>query len=211
MRAIARLGNLTIIGIALWLALCSASNAAARQAGLTGETSYRVEISGAVISWEGDWEFVPKYNRVSETFDLVGLLSNRGLQMMASLPAVTEPVAARDEFRLLFAEGATGIDNVDSGESVGVAYSLDLIDVRDTVWAVFVVSTSASGYLMTYVTYAPADIIGNALDAARSAITVDGLPILDGVDGAGVQRVVTAAVPNFSPDIDVSTLFRVAA
>jgi hypothetical protein len=182
------------------VALGGAPGAVASQAGLTGETAYSVSMSGATITWETDWEFVPRYNRVSENYDLIGLLSTTGFQMIGSLPTGTDPVAARDEFRVLFSEGATGIDNVEAGEYGTVAYALDLVDVRESVWAVFIVTSSATGYLMTYVTYAPADVLGTALDLARGSIEVDGLGILEGVDGAGVQAVVSAAAPNFEPD-----------
>jgi hypothetical protein len=172
----------------------------AQDTGLIDDTTYVVELNDDEITWDNDWTFEEELYLAGDGYELIGLISDVGIQIVSYLPAGVNPEEARDVILGGLADGGMSIETVDDGSYGDVSYSLDLSDLDGEVWAIFTVVSASRGDVLTYLTYAPADNFGDVLDKAADDIEINGDAIYDGVEGDGLQDLIDVAAEDFEPN-----------
>ncbi len=149
-------------------------------------------ITGQTLSWTADWAPEPDVSVSDQNLELFALSSGSTVVGYGGT-AVAVP---GDQLRDILLEGfATegSLKEVDRGQYDNVSYSIDLTGSGDVALAIFTLvvenptTTTISVLIDGPSKFAP------AMASAQSGITVDGVAIFQGVDGAAMQQTITAA------------------
>jgi len=177
--------------IAATLATLPMSSARAQDSGLVDDSTYVFGLDGAVVTWDGDWEFDPSssgefdgYETASLITPLAGLLlgeiqSGTPLDLDAFLAVVLDTVAADSNEFITVERSATDI----------VSYSLDaaVIDGIPAALFTFVQPNLQTGTIVfTSLLSEISTFVDNIADA-QASVTINGRVALEGIDGQVLQ------------------------
>lgn len=146
--------------------------------------------SGVVIDWDTPWQFESIVFDPSLTLEAMGFTDGRGHVHVATLAVGTEIAVAQDAIIRDLPYVPPDATNVDSGASGTIAYSLTLLqrsDPEDNLGMFTLLSDdSAREVSLVQVFIADLDDFSALFADAQASFTVDGGPLFNGVDGAGL-------------------------
>lgn len=173
--------------VAATLAALPMSSASAQDSGLVDDSTYVFGLDGAVVTWEGDWEFDPSssgefdgYETASLITPLAGLLigeiqSGTPLDLDAFLAVVLDTVAADSDEFITVERSATDV----------VSYSLDaaVIDGIPAALFTFVQPNLQTGTIVFTSLLSEMSSFADNIADAQGNVTISGRVALEGIDG----------------------------
>jgi hypothetical protein len=172
---------------------------AAQDTGLVDDTTYIVDLNNEEITWDEPWVFEESLNVIEADTESLGFMSETYIQSILYLPSGIDLEESRDAFLEGFASDDVAIQEVDRGAYDNVSYSLDLAEIDNALLGLFTLYIDRNDYVVSFATLAPAEELGEAVDLAADTIEIEGEPIYDGVEGAGLQDLVDASAEDFKP------------
>jgi hypothetical protein len=160
----------------------------------SGTGSYTSPVSGVEITTVEPWVFDPDLTEQGDGYEILGLNASFNSVLISFLPAVIDVQQAQGMLLDEFAAGFDGYQELDRGSYGTVTYSLDIANVSGTEFGVFslFMGERASGFVEFSMFMAPAATFADGLDSVQASVTIDGTPIFDGVESAGLQDVLDA-------------------
>lgn len=157
--------------------------AAAQSSGI-----YVSQMTGAEVDATGSWTYLDELTDAGSDYEFVGLQSDFSIAAVAFFPGSANLELARDAFLDGFASEQDLIP-IDRGAYGQVSYSLDLASVDGIEMGVFTVFQGSllEGYAVLSVYMAPISFFASGMSSAQDSITLDGTPLFEGVDPAGLQ------------------------
>jgi hypothetical protein len=187
-------GPAALIAVGVILAFSMVATASLAQAAAQG-ASYTFALSDAELDVERPWTIDRGAIVDSDDANVVKLDGESDNVLLGYFPASTSIAEADAAMVGPYADHFDAVQVVESGTTGAYSYGLNLVTIDGQEFGVFSLYTSkgASGFAEASVYIAPVDGFGDGLDAAKQHITIDGSPIFGGVQGDGVQRVLSNA------------------
>lgn len=162
---------------------------AAQGAGLMDDTTYVLETTGEEVTWDDPWAFDEDISEVGDGYEIIALTGGASSLLISVLPNGLDIEEARDLVLDEFQAGTDAFATIDRGAYDNISYSLDLADVGGVELGVFTLFRGGSGDMPTFAYIFISSIQGFAdgFAGSQEEIAIDGDPIFDGVDGAGLQ------------------------
>lgn len=157
-----------------------------------------LSLGGHAIAWGGDWS-LEEDSVVQESGFSFAILTNQSTLTVFGLsffPTGNDLVAVRDAMIDGVSEGSEATyQTIDSGSYDNVAYQLDKTKISGKPVGVFTVliDREAGSDATGLVYFAPIDSFGVSMQSAQAEITVDGDPVLQGIDGPTLQQMLGSA------------------
>lgn len=169
--------------------ISNGATAAAQETGLVDDTTYVLESTDEVVTWDDPWDFDEDISEAGDGFEIVALTGGSSSLLLSVLPGGLDIEEARDLVLDEFAAGTDGFATIDRGAYGAISYSLDLADVGGTDLGVFTLFRSGSGNTPTfaYIFISSVQGFSDGFSSAQEQIAIDGEPIFEGVDGDGLQ------------------------
>ncbi|HEV2074447.1 MAG TPA: hypothetical protein VGR29_12490 [Thermomicrobiales bacterium] len=166
-------------------------SAVAAQAGATSFTS---PMTGSTIYITGSWTIDTASVASQDGIESITLTGPYDFMQVWFMPAGLDLVAARDIILDSFATEFGTFVEIDRGAYGDVSYSLDMTSSEGVEFGVFslFLGQRASGFVEYYVYFGPVIYFQQGFAAAQQSITVNGNPVFSGVDGAGLQNLLSA-------------------
>lgn len=163
----------------------------AQDSGLVDDSTYVFGLDGAIINWDGEWEFDPSssgefegYETASLITPLAGLLvgeiqSGTPLDLDAFLAVVLDTVAADSDEFITVERSATDV----------VSYSLDaaVIDGIPAALFTFVQPNLQTGTIVFTSLLSEISTFAENIADAQANVTINGRVALEGIDGQVLQ------------------------
>lgn len=165
-------------------------HAVAQQSGLVDESTYIVESNGNQIEWSGSWLYDEALSSVDADLELVALATPASSILIGYLPGGLGLDEARDITLEEIAGVATEYIELDRGSYDNVSYSLDIASLDVVDLAIFSLFISEGDEIVAYLYLSPVFLFESGMGDAQASITINGAPIYEGVDPAGLQEVI---------------------
>lgn len=158
---------------------------------LPGTTSPYTTVAGVTLAWDDPWVLDEALSEMTGTRDLVVLTSGSATLVVATGDWAF-PDARDAAFSALGGDPAT-VTGLDEGET----YWFGVVPLTEDATGAFGLATTApDGVSAVDVIFAaPVPGFATGLDSAQASITLDGSPVLNGVDGAALQAQLAAHTP----------------
>ena len=160
--------------------------------GMAGAAS--AQGAGATVEVVPPWRFEPSLDEVGTDYEIMGLANQVGdVMLIGFLPSDVDLAGARDIFLFsAFAESLAYIelDFGSYGTAVGnVSYSLSMVNFDGYEYGIFtvVLGGRSSGFVESYFLISSPLWLGDTVEEAKASIRVNGVPVFQGVTGAGLQ------------------------
>jgi hypothetical protein len=129
--------------------------------------------------------------------EVVALTAGPYSLVIAHLPSEADRTEALDAFLRLFLSPFDQVEVVDRGAYGRVSYSLDVTFVEGVRMGIFTLFVDGQdGRFIEALSFmAPATHVAEGVASAQEHITIDGNPVLAGVDGAGLQSLLVPVLP----------------
>jgi hypothetical protein len=159
-------------------------------AGTRGEVEASVALwTGSVVGATEPWAFENGMAATGADGEIVALTAGPSSLVIAHLPPDADRTEARDAFLGMFLAPFDQVEIVDRGAYGRVSYSLDLAVVEGVRMGLFTlfVDRQDGRLIEALCLMAPYTRVEEGVTSAQERITIDGNPVLAGVDGAGLQ------------------------
>ena len=168
--------------------LVPATTAAAQTQSLTSQLTGVTVSYGPPYTLNGD----PAFSE--DTLETMVFVGSADILSIGFMSPLIELNAGRDiMLESLFGELGTSV-TIDRGDYSGVSYSLDMLNFEGQEMGVFslFMNQRSHGYAEFYIFIAPPALFGATMQTAQNSFTVDGNPIMNGVDSTTMGNMVTA-------------------
>jgi hypothetical protein len=167
----------------------------ARVAAQGASASYTFALSDAELEVESPWTIDRGAIVDANDANVVKLDGETDNVLLGYFPANTSVAEADAAMVGPYAQHFDAVEVIETGTSPAFSYGLNLVTIDGDEYGVFSLYTEdgASGFAEASVYIAPVGEFGDGLDAAKQHITIDGSPIFGGVQGDGVQSVLSDA------------------
>lgn len=157
-------------------------------------TSYDSPATGASVRTTGPWTIDTASIESSSDMEMLLLYGQYDGMVVSFLPAGTDLVMARDIFLQEFSSVFGTFIPIDRGAYGNVSYSLDITSSEGIEFGVFslFLGQRASGYVEYYLYFGPVLYFEQGFASAQQNVTVNGVPVFEGVEGGGLQDLLTA-------------------
>lgn len=143
-------------------------------------------VTGQSLAWAAPWTFVEDDAMQTADLDLVFLTD--GTATVAVSTGGINPESARGLVIAFLGGDTNSVEFLDQGGGTASAYWFDAYPVDDEPFGAFSTATSLdaiNSVLLMYI--APVASFGEGLASVQQGITLDGVPLFDGVDGMALQ------------------------
>lgn len=180
--------NRWLLAMLVALSVFGLRAAAQPVAAQTGGGDYEF-AGGQSLSWDGDWEIDDELTYTEDGLESVTLTQGVSLFSVLGLPNAIDLDEARDIYLDSLIEEVGGATTIDRGSYGSVSYSLDLVSLEGFDFGIFTLFRAGSGSTPTfaYIFFSEEAAFASQFADAQDAFRLDGQPIYDGVDGAGLQ------------------------
>ncbi len=154
------------------------------------------DLTGVPITYASPYELMPDLGYSDDILEMIVFQGEANLVAVGFIPASIDLSGARDILLDgFFSELASPI-TLDRGEYQGVSYSLDMTNADGQEFAIFslFLNNRNDGYAQFSLFIAPPSLFVTTMQSAQNSITVDGTPLMDGVDAAVMGDLVTANI-----------------
>lgn len=153
-------------------------------------------LTGVNIGYGPPYELQEDGRFADETMETMMFLGSADILAMGFMTPLIDLNGARDILlEALFGETGSAA-TIDRGDYTGVSYSLDMLNIEGQEMGVFslFMNQRSHGYSEFYIFLAPPALFGATMQTAQNSFTVDGTPIMDGVDSTAMGNMVTANI-----------------
>ena len=160
-----------------------------------GEESVALPLADVELTVDAPWSIDRGATVATEDANVVKLDGETDNVLLGYFPAGTSVEEADAAIVGPYVQRFDAVEVIESGTSGDYAYGLNLVTIAGREYGVFSLYTSegVSGFAEASVYIAPVTGFGAGLDDAKQDILVDGEPIFGGVQGDGVQAVLSDA------------------
>ncbi len=151
---------------------------------------------GQSLTWDGEWVLDDELTYAEDGLESVTLTQGVSLFSVLGLPNDIDLDEARDIYLDSLIDEVGGATTIDRGSYGSVSYSLDLVSLEGFDFGIFTLFRAGSGSTPTfaYIFFSEEAAFASQFASAQDAFRLDGAPIYDGVDGAGLQAQLEAVV-----------------
>lgn len=148
-------------------------------------------VTGQALAWGDPWAFDESRSERAEAHDIVFLTSGSATLVIAT-GDWTVPDSRTAAYTAIGGDSAA-VTTLDEGET----YWFQLVPIDGVTSGVFGLASTAPEGVSTVITMIVAPVPGFAsgLGSAQAGVTLDGTPVLNGVDGVTLQGQLEAQVP----------------
>lgn len=153
-------------------------------------------LTGVSIAYEAPYSLLDDGQFVDDAMEAMMFAGPADVLAIGFMSPLIDLNGARDVMvEALFGESGSSA-TIDRGDYTGVSYSLDMLNVDGQEMGVFslFMSERSHGYSEFYIFLAPPSLFGSTMQTAQSSFTIDGNPLMDGVDPLAMGNMVTANV-----------------
>lgn len=150
---------------------------------------YTSNLTGNTLEWSADWMM-----GTSETDDAAGIERrtlfqpvNTIILNLAFSSQILDREQAREAMLENFKDETEDYLVIDSGDYEHIAYELSTFSVEMGEMGSFILVMTGSGTTVIHV-IAPIDQFSTGIQSVQGSILVDGSPVLQGIDGDGLQK-----------------------
>jgi cell division septation protein DedD len=156
-------------------------------------TSFVSPMTGISIQTSGPWTVDPASVVQDGTVESITIEGQYEFMQVWFMPANTDLVQARDIVVDSFATTFETFVTIDRGEYGNVSYSLDMTSAEGVEFGVFslFLGQRSSGYTEFYVYFGAVPVFASGFASAQQNVSVGGTPVFGGVDGGGLQNLLT--------------------
>lgn len=198
-----RLAQALVLLLTLLVSGAGAMLPGVANAGQANGNSYVSKTTGETVAWDVPWSYDSQDSTTTAGSEVVFLNSDVALVLLGFLPTGIDMNQARDQVLAEFQKDAANFTPIDRGSYSNVSYSLDMAAIRSStgqstefgIFTLFMVNTG-KGATEVDIFMAPVAAFTQGLNSAKSAITVGGSPIFDGVTPGGLQNLLDKNVPS---------------
>lgn len=190
-----RLKRLHVAALVVLVASGVAFGAALGVAAQAGQQSVTLPMADVELTVEAPWSIDRGATVDTDDANVVKLDGETDNVLLGYFPAGTSVEDAEAAIVGPYAQHFDAVEVVESGTTDAYSYGLNLVTIDGRQYGVFSLYTDegASGFAEASAYIAPVSGFGAGLDDAKQDISVDGAPIFGGVQGAGVQDILTGA------------------
>lgn len=156
-------------------------------------TVYTSALTGSVIEATAPWTVDAGRTVRRDTSETVVLTAGVYSLVISYLPPDAGLVDARDAFLTALLDDFTAPVVIDRGAYGDVSYSLDTATVEGVRMGIFTLflGEREHGVVEAYAFVAPAVLLASGIASLQAHVSVDGQPIFTGIDGEGLQALLT--------------------
>lgn len=186
------LGRLVAM-LALLVAAMAGTPAASVAAAQPDAGVYESPLTGAVVEATEPWRIDADTQKAPDA-DIIRLSGPAGHLVIGFLPATVDFEAAQARALERVAGDLQGYSALESGSYDDVTYALALAQLDGTEVGLFSVlqETDDPAFDEIAVYLAPVSAFAEGMDVLQQSVTVDDVPVFDGVESAGLQAVLDA-------------------
>lgn len=158
--------------------------------------SIQSQLAGVTIGYGPPYVLDPDSSYADDVVETMFFTGTTDILAMGFLSPLIDLNGARDiMLEAMFGELGTTA-TIDRGDYAGVSYSLDMLNFDGNEIGVFslFMNQRSHGFAEFYIYLAPPAVFGSSMQAAQGAFTIDGKPLMDGVDAIAMGNMVTANI-----------------
>lgn len=158
------------------------------------QSSFVSPMTGINIQTSGPWAVDPASVVQDGSIESITIEGQYEFMQVWFMPANTDLVQARDIVVDSFASTFETFVTIDRGEYGNVSYSLDMTSAEGIEFGVFslFLGQRDSGYTEFYVYFGAVPVFASGFASAQQNVSVGGTPVFGGVDGGGLQDLLSA-------------------
>lgn len=158
------------------------------------QSSFVSPMTGINIQTSGPWAVDPASVVQDGSIEAITIYGTYEFMQVWFMPANTDLVQARDIVVDSFATTFESFVTIDRGQYGNVSYSLDMTSSEGIEFGVFslFLGQRDSGYTEFYVYFGAVPVFASGFASAQQNVTVGGTSVFTGVDGGGLQDLLTA-------------------
>ena len=155
--------------------------------------------SGERYTWTNGWTYVADNSSDEASSEVISLESDYASVLFSYGPLGMNMDSARDQLIASLLDVADDSVEVDRGAYNNVSYSLDKLLVSGVELATFTLFIERSSDIQITMVIGSAAFFAQGVDTAQAGISIDGSPILPGIQGSGLQAALDGS-PTLSAD-----------
>lgn len=146
------------------------------------------QLTGDTISYGSQYGIQPGGTFEPDTLEMIMFLGPADILAVGFLSPLLDLNSARDIMLESLVGAGFTTQTIDRGDYTGVSYSLDMMNIDGMEMGVFTLfmNQRAHGYSEFYIFMAPPSLFAATMQTAQNSFTIDGNPLMNGVD-AGVM------------------------
>ncbi len=155
--------------------------------------TYQSSLTGVNIAYDAPYQIFEDGVFVEEGMEILMFVGPADVLAMGFMSPLIDLNGARDILlETLFGEMGTA-STIDRGDYSGVSYSLDMLNMDGQEMGVFslFLNQRSHGFAEFYIFLAPPTLFGSSMQTAQNSFTIDGTPLMDGVDALAMGGMVT--------------------
>lgn len=153
-------------------------------------------LTGVTITYGPQYELQDDGRYADDVMETMMFIGAADILAMGFMTPLIDLNGARDiMLETLFGEVGTSA-TIDRGDYSGVSYSLDMLNFDGQEMGVFslFMNQRSHGFSEFYIFIAPPALFGATMQTAQSSFTVNGSPLMDGVDATVMGNLITANI-----------------
>lgn len=158
--------------------------------------SIQSSLTGVTISYGPPYELQEDGRYADDVMETMMFLGAADILAMGFMTPLIDLNGARDiMLEALFGEIGSAA-TIDRGDYTGVSYSLDMLNIDGQEMGVFslFMNQRSHGFSEFYIFIAPPALFGATMQTAQNSFTINGSPLMDGVDATAMGNMVTANI-----------------
>lgn len=153
-------------------------------------------LTGVTITYAAPYVLQEDGRFLDDSMETMMFLGAADVLAMGFMSPLIDLNGARDILlESLFGETGSAA-TIDRGDYSGVSYSLDMLNIDGMEMGVFslFMNQRSHGFSEFYIFLAPPAFFGTAMQTAQNSFTINGGPLMDGVDAIAMGNMVTANI-----------------
>lgn len=153
-------------------------------------------LTGVTIAYQAPYQLYEDGQYADDAMETMMFVGPADILAMGFMSPLIDINGARDiMLESLFGEMGTA-STIDRGDYTGVSYSLDMLNFDGQEMGVFslFMNQRPHGYAEFYIFLAPPTLFGTSMQTVQNSFTIDGTPLMDGVDPIVMGDMVTANI-----------------
>lgn len=180
--------------------LGSAPGMVAAQAGI-----YTSNVTGNTLEWSADWMMGTSEDDAAAGIERRTLFQpvNSTILNIVFATQIMDREQAREAMLENFKEGTEDYQVIDSGDYEHIAYELSTFSIEQGEMGSFILVMTGNGTTIIHV-IAPIARFASGIQSTQGSISIDGSPVLQGIDGDGLQNQLEDVPESSSLDVSDS-------